>query len=410
MTAVKDILFLTQRIPYPPDKGDKIRSFHILQHLAKDHRIHLGCFVDDPYDMRYLPELSKYCASVLCLPIVKPLALLSGAANLARGRSLSQGYFHQRRMSRWVSSAIERADIRDIFVYCSSMAPYAFPFLGGRRVVMDMVDVDSEKWRAYGAGAAWPLNVLYTREADALLALETKSVLAFDHTFLAGSTEARLLLERAPQCAGRVSDFQNGVDTAYFDPKLEFENPYSDGVQAVTFTGAMDYEPNIQAVIWFARNAFPELRRQHPQSEFWIVGSNPAPSVKTLVEVSGVRVVGRVPDMRPYLRYAACIVTPLQIARGVQNKVLEAMAMDRTVVATRQAWQGLTAVPGKELFLAETPEDFTATVSAVLEGKIEASGARQRILADHSWVRNLEILGAEFDGPAARRRAVPALP
>jgi len=403
--AVQDLVFLTQRIPYPPDKGDKIRSFHILQHLAKRYRIHLGCFIDDPHDERHVPRLKEYCASVLCVPIRKPVALARGLAHMARGKSLSEGYFKDPRMARWVDSTVARTAPKNVFVFCSSMAPYAFAYRKKCTTVMDMVDVDSEKWRAYAEGAPWPLRLLYAREAKAMLALEARAVLSFDRSFLASPAELRLFLSRAPQCAGRVGEFLNGVDAGYFDPHLTFDNPYSDGTDAVAFTGAMDYEPNVRAVVWYAHNVFAEIRRKKPRSEFWIVGANPSPHVAALARIDGIHVTGRVPDMRPYLRHADCVVAPLQIARGLQNKVLEAMAMDRTVVATAAAWQGLTSVPGKELFLAESSAEFAAAVLDVLEGKRRAEGARARVLADHQWSGNLDVLLEQF-GPEAKGASI----
>ena len=397
MTTVQDLIFLTQRIPFPPDKGDKIRSYHVLRHLAERHRIHLGCFIDDPHDERHVPRLRELCTSMLCLPIRRPFALARGAAHLARGHSLSEGYFADARMARWVRSTVADVVPENIFVFCSSMAPYALAVRDRCRVVMDMVDVDSEKWRAYAEAAAWPLNALYAREASAVLALERRAALAFDRSFFSSPHETELFLRRAPDCAGKVGSFLNGVDFDYFDPQRAYDNPYPDGIEAVAFTGAMDYEPNVRAVIWYARNVFAEIRRTRPRSEFWIVGANPSPAVAALADSGGIRVTGRVPDMRPYLRYAGCVVAPLQIARGLQNKVLEAMAMDRTVVATPPAWEGLTAVPGKELFLAETAAEFAATVLDVLAGRRIAQGARARIVCDHQWSKNLDVLLQQFE-------------
>jgi sugar transferase (PEP-CTERM/EpsH1 system associated) len=389
---MRDLVFLTQRIPYPPNKGDKIRSYHILQRLARDFRIHLGCFIDDPHDQRHVPRLSELCASLAAIPLKKPRALARGAWHLATGGCLSEGYFKDRRMTGWLAETLRQTGARDMFLFSSSMAPYAFAHTAGRTVLMDMVDVDSEKFRAYGAKAFWPLSALYRREADALLALEKKAALSFDRSFFATADELRLFLARAPECAAKTGFFSNGVDAGLYDPALGGENPYPSNAQIIAFTGAMDYEPNIDAVTWFAGAAFAEIRIRHPRAEFWIVGANPAPQVMGLARTDGIHVTGRVADMRPFLHHADCLVAPLRIARGVQNKILEGMAMDRTMVVTEAAWHGLSAAPGKELFLAQDAPQFAAQVSAVLEGRLVAQGARQRVLADYDWSRNLDVL------------------
>jgi sugar transferase (PEP-CTERM/EpsH1 system associated) len=396
----RDLVFLTQRIPYPPNKGDKIRSYHILQRLARDFRIHLGCFIDDPHDARHRPRFSELCASVAAIPLAKPWALTRGAWHLATGRALSEGYFKDRRLVRWLGETLAATGARHLFVYCSAMAPYAFGHTSGRTVLMDMVDMDSEKFRAYGQKASWPLSALYRREAGALLALERKAARTFDRSFLATANELQLFLARAPECAAKTEFFSNGVDTGFYDPALAGESPYPPQAQAIAFTGAMDYEPNIDAVTWFAGTAFPAIRARYPRAEFWIVGANPAAQVQGLASRDGIHVTGRVADMRPFLRHAACLVAPLRIARGVQNKVLEGMAMDRTMVVTRAAWHGLSAVPGEELFLAEDEQEFSVAVADVLEGRLVARGARARILADYDWDRNLHVL-TRFLEPAA---------
>jgi sugar transferase (PEP-CTERM/EpsH1 system associated) len=388
----RDLVFLTQRIPYPPNKGDKIRSFHILKRLAEDFRIHLGCFIDDPHDQRHVPHLSEFCASAAAFPLHKPRALVRGAWHLATGRSLSEGYFKDRRLTRWLAATIAATGARNLFLFSSSMAPYAFDYAAGRTVLMDMVDMDSEKFRAYGAKSAWPLSALYGREADALLALERKAARSFDRSFFATANELQLFLARAPECAAKTGFFFNGVDADFYDPARGGTSPYPPEAEVVAFTGAMDYEPNIDAVVWFAAEVFPAIRSRRPRAQLWIVGANPAPQVAALARQAGIQVTGRVADMRPYLHHAACLVAPLRIARGVQNKILEGMAMDRTMVATEAAWHGLSAVPGQELFLAEDAGQFSASVLAVLEGKLAAEGARARILKDYDWSRNLDVL------------------
>ena len=398
MSVTRDLLFLAHRVPYPPDKGDKIRAYHVLRHLSKRFRIHLGCFADDPEDLPYARELSEMCASTAVFPLNRPKALARGLVGLALGSALSECYFGDRRMTHWVETTIARVKPESIFVYCSAMAPYMLPYAQRHRVLLDMVDVDSEKWRAYAKDASWLSRRLYRREAGALLRLERRAAMSFERSFFVSGAEADAFLARAPEAAERVGFFQNGVDLEYFEPKQIFSNPFATGSKAIVFVGRMDYRPNIDAVEWFARDIFPGIRGRHPEAQFWIVGAGPSHRVIALASDSSVHVTGRVPDVRPYLAHAACVVAPLQIARGIQNKMLEAMAMARPVVGTPQACEGLSARVGEDLLLAETAAQFGEAVGAVLTGQMPGLGtaARSRVEADYDWTRNLAVLDTLF--------------
>jgi sugar transferase (PEP-CTERM/EpsH1 system associated) len=402
-----DLLFLAHRMPYPPDKGEKIRAYHVLRHLARTFRIHLGCFADDRNDLKYAAHLREYCASVFVAPLDRKLALARGLAGLAIGGSLSESYFRNARMRHWVAETVARVRPANIFVYCSAMAPYAMPYASSHRVLLDMVDVDSEKFRAYGANAAWPLSQLYAREARALFSLERRAAMTFERCFFVSGAEADTFLRAAPEAASRVGHFQNGVDLNYFDPTRDFANPFAPESAAIVFTGTMDYRPNVEAVEWFAGEVFPAVRRTYPNAQFWIVGSNPSPRVARLARMPGVHMTGRVPDVRPFLAHAACAVAPLHIARGLQNKMLEAMAMGKPVVATPAACQGLSAAAGRDVLLAETPPDFAQAVCSILRAGVHDLGvnARLRVEADYDWGRNLQVLDGYFHQASEKRSA-----
>ena len=172
-----------------------------------------------------------------------------------------------------------------------------------------------------------------------------------------------------------------------FDPAGVYPDPLPDGGPKIVFTGAMGYAPNIEAVTWFARVMLPMVQARHPAARFVVVGQNPAPQVRALESLPGVVVTGTVPDVRPYLAHATVAVAPLQLARGIQNKVLEAMAMARPVVATPQAFEGIHATPGRDLLVADGPKRFAEAVAAVLDGEHPALGqaARAAVLAGHDW-------------------------
>lgn len=400
------LLFLSHRVPYPPDKGEKIRAWHILQHLARTHRIHLGCFVDDPADRQHLPLLRAICAEVACFPLTRSRGRLNTLRRLRPGQPLSAGWFHDARLAAWVEAQLRVPEMRRAFVFSSAMAPY---LMHARRMfrVLDLVDVDSEKWAAYAAEAKQPMQAVWAREARTLLALERRAVAAFDHALLVSEHEWRHFAALAPDLAGRAGWMRNGVDLRWFDPALQLAPPFGIAGKHVVFTGRMDYRPNIDAVCWFAREVLPALHHRCPDARFWIVGAAPAPAVTALAALNRVHVTGRVDDTRPYIAHAMAVVAPLRIARGVQNKVLEAMAMARPVIATPAAFEGIDARPGRDLLLAETVAEMTASIAEVLEGQHPALGpaARRAVETAHQWLVALQPLDRLF-APALQEESV----
>jgi polysaccharide biosynthesis protein PslH len=272
---------------------------------------------------------------------------------------------------------------------------------GLARRVLDMVDVDSDKWTQYAPTQRWPLSWVYAREGRKLAEWEVRVAQEFDATLLVSHAEAALLRQRVPQARHKIGAFENGVDAEYFSPARDYPNPYPTGVRGIVFTGAMDYWPNIDAVSWFAERIFPAVRDAVPHAQFTIVGSRPTEAVLALARQPGVVVTGGVPDVRPYIAHAACAVAPLRIARGVQNKVLEAMAMARPVIASAQAAEGIRAVAGCDFILARGEAEFAHAVVAQLQSGSAATQARDCILAHYDWPRNLAVIDPLFEqGPA----------
>jgi sugar transferase (PEP-CTERM/EpsH1 system associated) len=403
---LRDLLFLAHRIPYPPNKGDKIRSFHILQHLAGRFRVHLGCFFDDAADRDQFGYLRGLCSEVFCLPLGRVRKAARGIHGLLTNRSVSEACYQDVRMRNWVRATIERCGILDIFVFCSTMAPYMLEFAPGRHVVLDMVDVDSEKWRAYADSANWLLRLLYQFEQRHVLELEKRATGASDRVLFVSPAEAQSFAALVPEMSERLAPLENGVDLDRFDPSQFTASPFASGVLPIVFTGAMDYRANVDAVTWFAGDVLPAVRRTHANAEFWIVGGNPSTAVLRLSRHPGIRITGAVADVRPYLAHAACAVAPMRIARGVQNKVLEAMAMAKPVVLTPAALEGLRVLEGREVLVAGSAQDFSDCVSGVLSGLSGELGraARERVETDYSWPENLRLLDDLFSdrtGPPA---------
>lgn len=409
---MRDLLFLSHRVPYPPDKGDKIRAWNIFRHLARSHRIHLGCFIDDPADRPHLAELRSLCADLACFPIDRRTQRIKALLRLRRGQPLSLGYFHDRRLKDWVDRKLAGSAIRDVFVFSSAMAGYVMHAEGVRRI-LDMVDVDSEKWTAYAETARFPARAVWAREGRTLLAFERLAAARFDHSLFVSEHEWQRFVTLAPETIARTGWVANGVDLEHFSPELRFPPPFVGTGADLVFTGHMDYRPNIDAASWFARDVLPALRRRVPNARFWIVGASPTSEVSELTSLPGVEVTGRVADTRPYLASADVVVAPLRIARGIQNKVLEAMAMARPVIATPEAFEGICAEPGRDILLARGVDETVQRIGDVLDGQYPTLGtfARRAVEAAHRWsatLRPLDRLFGTVPPDPASARAAPA--
>jgi sugar transferase (PEP-CTERM/EpsH1 system associated) len=398
-----DLLLLTQRIPYPPNKGEKIRHFQILKHLAKSHNVHLGCLVDDPDDWQHVETIKALCADAYMARLDRRFDAISHLQALAGGNALSVSLYHDRGLATWVSRTLDTVKPEIVFVCSSNMAPYVLghPHRGRRRIV-DLVDVDSEKWRAYAAQRPGPMRWLYGREARKVFALERRVAHEADWSTFVSDAEADLFRRLVPERAETVAGISNGVDCTYFDPGRRFAAPFDVGAPNFVFTGTMDYVPNVDAVTWFANDILPLIRRFLPQAQFHIVGANPTTAVQGLARIKDVHVTGRVPDVRPYIANATAAVAPMRIARGIQNKVLEAMAMARPTVVTSDALEGIAAAPDSELLVADTADAFAAAVhrlaADVTEGCRIGEAARRRVVADFSWEGRLQGFDRLLEG------------
>ncbi|MCA0239469.1 MAG: TIGR03087 family PEP-CTERM/XrtA system glycosyltransferase [Proteobacteria bacterium] len=399
---MEDLLFLAQRCPYPPNKGDKITTWNILKHLGARYRIHLGTFIDDPVDWQHEAVLRDNFASVMLRPMGRSAGLTRAASGLLTGAALSVAYYRDAAMQRWVDDRLADG-IRRVFVYSSAMARFVLNASGCQRA-MHFADIDSDKWRQYAGASRWPMSWVYAREADTLLAWERRIAATFDRSFFISAAETADFHRMAPESAAKVGVLSNGVDGGYFAPRPDYPNPYPDAVPRVVFTGAMDYRPNIDAVAWFAQEVLPRLQRQFGPVHFCIVGSRPAAEVQALATDPHVQVTGRVDDVRPYVAHAGVVVAPLRIARGIQNKVLEGMAMAKTVVCTPQGLEGIDAEPGRSLLVAGDADEFAAVCARVLRGDVDlGQAARDCMLARYDWNAALSVLDTLFDGadPAA---------
>lgn len=392
----EELLYLTHRLPYPPNKGDKIRSFHLLSHLSRHYRVHLGTFVDDEDDWRHVDTTQSFCGESYFARLNPSAARLRSLSGLLTGQALTLPYYRNPGLQHWVNDLLANHPVKRVLVFSSAMAQYVRQADGMRRVI-DFVDVDSDKWNQYAESKRWPLSWLYRREGKLLRRYEREVAKEFDASLFVSREEAELFKQFAPESANKTGYFGNGVDTDYFSPEREYPNPYPEGEHPLVFTGAMDYWPNVDAVRWFAQEIFPAVHAALPRTRFCIVGSRPTAVVRELARLPGVTVTGTVADIRPYLAHARLAVAPLRMARGLQNKVLEAMAMAKTVVASPQAAEGIQAVQGHELHVATNARGFGRKILTLLaETTCDQMGkaARARILADYDWDSSLAQVGA----------------
>lgn len=364
------ILFLAHRIPYPPNKGDKIRSFNEIRHLSKRHEIHLVCLADDPEDIRYAENLRKWCRRVFVQPVNARWAKLKGLWWLSKGGAISVGYFYHRNVQETVDQWMKETNYDGVFGFSSSVAEYLFR--GKEKdhkgdapwAVMDFCDVDSDKWRQYAQKSPFPMNLLYRMEHRRMTAYERRVNRYFDRSVFVSRPEARLFKEIHPRATG-VSVVTNGVDHHFFCPEAAAKPVNTDGPMLM-FAGAMDYHANVDGVRWFASDILPDIRKSFPEAHFYIVGNNPHAAVRELAADAAMTVTGYVEDIRSYHLAAEVFVVPLRIARGVQNKVLEAMAMGKAVVTTSMAIQGIHPRPEECLMVADAAQEFAASVTQLL--------------------------------------------
>jgi len=390
MTGKPEVLFLVHRIPYPPDKGDKIRSWRLFQRLTERFRVHLACFIDDPFDWRHTEYLRPLCESAVYIGLRPRLAKVKSLAGVFSGEALSNRYFGSTGMARAVD-AIRRRPLAAEIVFSSTMAQYIQDPIGGRPRIVDFCDADSEKWREYAEGQAAPLTWLYRREADKLARAETSIINWADMSLAITEEEARILNQREG-VQKPVDWWSNGVDADYFDPTLSLPRTYE--AAEVVFTGAMDYAANVDAVMRFVGNVWPRVRKAAPAASVAVVGARPAKAIRSLHGKDGVIVTGRVDDVRPWLAQAKLSVAPIRVARGLQNKVLEGMAMAKPVVASPEAAAGITVAGKEALCIADGVDAMAARIIELLsdqeKGRRVGEQARMAVIADYNWDAQLD--------------------
>jgi sugar transferase (PEP-CTERM/EpsH1 system associated) len=394
-----EILFLAHRIPFPPDRGDKIRSHHILKALAELATVHVATFSENAADRAQEAALATVAASYSLVQRGKPVPL-AGVEAVARGEPVSLAAFRHKAIARFVERTLRERPIDTIYVFSGQMGQYV-PADWDGRLIVDLGDVDSAKFGSYAAEAGGPKRWLFARENRLLRREEERLVRIADRTLLVSEAEAELLRSRLCDPASpRIAALCNGIDFDAFDPAQVAPHPQLAGTPGphIVFTGQMDYPPNVSAALRVAREILPNIRKVHVAAQFHVVGRAPTAELRALDGRDGVRVWGEVPAVQPFLAGADLVVAPLAIARGIQNKVLEAMAMARPVLLTPDAATGIDAEDGVH-FAVEGGNAALAKRALTLLGDRDGSAiigvcARRFVVDNLSWPAALAPLPA----------------
>ena len=382
------IFYICRRVPFPPDRGDKIAAFNAIRHLSARHEVHVFCLGDGVQDLANISGVQAYAKSVSAAPVDEFTIKLRALAALVTGQPLSVAALNESKLHDAIQKKFTELRPDLIIVYSCNMAQFAEHFPNVPRI-MHFGDLDSLKWPQYAERSSIPLNWIYAIEARRLLGYERHIAQIFSHALVHTEIEKHDFERLIPGIP--VAVVGNGVDLDYFRSAGEAKKPAS-----MVFTGVMDYRPNIDAVVWFCDEILPIVQANIPVANFTICGSRPAPAVRRLAKRRGVRVTGWVADARPYLDRAEIFVAPLRMARGVQNKLLEALAMGLPCVASTAAWSGTAVADGQGILATDEPREFARHVIDLLgdsDGRAEmARRARAAAVANYRWEVQLACL------------------
>jgi sugar transferase (PEP-CTERM/EpsH1 system associated) len=385
-----NILYICHRFPYPPKRGGKIRPFNMIRHLAASHDVTVASLVRSRSEAEEGQGIGAHCARFVMGRVHDPVQWARTVVRLPTLKPSSMGFFYSARLKSRIAAVLQERRFDLVFVHCSSVAPYVAHVRDVPKI-LDFGDMDSQKWLEYARFKPFPLSLGYQLEGLKMERAERLLARSFDVCTATTRGEWETLESYR---TGVASDwFPNGVDSEYFSPG---QDAYE--ADTICFVGRMDYYPNQECMFDFCANTLPRIRLVRPGVKLLIVGADPSPAVRKLAELPNVEVTGSVPDVRPYVRRSALMVAPLNIARGTQNKILEAMAMGVPVVTSQIAAGGVDAVPGEHLLVGRSPADYCEAVLSILadpalRARLSAAG-RERMLSHHAWPRSMQRLDA----------------
>ncbi|MBU2869088.1 TIGR03087 family PEP-CTERM/XrtA system glycosyltransferase [Colwellia sp. E2M01] len=393
-----NILFLAQRVPFPPNKGEKIRTFNQLKFLAEQkHKISVCAPIEQNEDVNYFKELAdKYCENVISHELtVKPFRLIKG---LLKGQALSVANFYTKRLQSKFDDLLQQECFDVVICTSSAMAEYIYRSTSIKKLkkkpmlLMDFMDLDSDKWQQYAQTSNWPMKWVYQREAKILAKYEQQITHDFDVSFFIADAEVELFNSRCSH-AGKVLTMGNGMDTTAFIPATISPN---NEAPVFLFTGVMDYKPNIDAVIWFVETVWPSILTKYKKARFIIAGMNPTSLVNDLTNITGIEVTGFVDDILPYYHQSDYFVAPFRLARGVQNKVLQAFACGLPVISTPMGAEGIDCTQDEHILIANSEIDFLSAAERLEDDKAFRAKIKNNALSliheHYSWQGKLQVL------------------
>lgn len=384
-----NILYLCHRFPYPPKRGGKIRPFNMIRHLqASGHQVTVCSLARSEAEAEEGRGIAPHCSRFEIGLVKEPVQWARMIARLPLTTPSSMGYFYSADLARKVRGLLAEQHWDLIFVHCSSVAQYVQHVTDVPKI-LDFGDMDSQKWLEYAHHKPFPLSLGYTLEGRKMLWAEKRLARRFDLCTATTRAEWETLETYA---TGAATDwFPNGVDADFFCPTDGAFDP-----DTISFIGRMDYYPNQECMARFCKEVWPVLRSRRPGMKLLIVGADPSPEMRRLADLPGVTVTGSVPDVRPYIRGSALMVAPLAIARGTQNKILEAMAMGVPVVTSPAAAGGVDALAEQHFLVAHSAQDVASAVLRIVENPAErarlAQAGRERMLSNHAWPRSMQRL------------------
>ena len=391
------LLYLCHRIPFPPNKGDKITTFHVLKFLSQHYDIYLGTFIDDIEDLQYQDYVRSFCKEAFFVLLNPKVAKLKGITALITGKPVTLPFYHNHKMQAWVRNVVTNNNIEKMFIYSACMAQYVLcSKMQHIHKIMQFADIDSDKWRQFADTQNPVMRLVYLREFEKLFNYEKKVTDKFTLSCFISNAEVALYKSRVSKSLHpKIKTLSNGIDSHFFSPSANAilaEDYQLENENYIVFTGAMDYQPNIDTVIWFVHHVWIKVHKRVPNSRFYIVGSAPTKKVLDLMQYYGVVVTGRVEDVRPYLQHAKAAVAPMQMARGIQNKILEAMAMELPVMTTLLGAEGIEQ-RNEDFFITDSADRMREWVCEKLKSPPHsATESRRWLKENYSWDAKLSPL------------------
>lgn len=381
------ILFLTPRFPYPPFRGDKLRAFNFIKRVNENHEVALASFIE-PEETEAAGEMAAYCHSITTVPLNKSRSYANCMVDVFKKTPFQVAYFRSPEMEKALDRLVEEFKPDVIHTHLFRMAPYALRYKDIPKVIdlCDSIALNYERFLKYRQGALRPLYMIEKKRVEEYEAHVSKE---FDAALVISPLDKEYIKQNPK--AGRIKIVPNGVDIDYFTPDDEEKQ----GSQLV-FMGTIGYFPNYDAVLFFLRKIFPSILKQQPDARFYIVGNKPPKDIQKMNDGKKVFVTGYVDDVRPFVRSSEVFVCPIRAATGLNNKILEAMAMGVPVVATPQACEGIELDKDSDIAIAEGPDEFAEQVVTLLnDGKLRSKlskGGRKLVEEKYTWDRNVDLL------------------